>query len=187
MTRIVRTEVVRKGYATVTLVTLADASGREHQREVLGVGRAVCVLPYDPTRKVALVVRLPRAPLLLAGVEGALVEAPAGMIDPGEDPETTVRREAMEEVGLRLGDLEPVANVWPSPGVLGEQTWLCLAAYAAEDRVGSGGGLAEENEDIAVEEIGLAQLGRMQQEGALHDMKTLALVQALRLRRPELF
>ena len=68
MTRIVRTEKVREGYATVTVLTLADAHGALHQREVISFGVAACVLPYDPVRKVALVVRLPRAPLLMAGI-----------------------------------------------------------------------------------------------------------------------
>jgi hypothetical protein len=38
-----------------------------------------------------------------------------------------------------------------------------------------------------VVETSLAELGRMAERGELADLKTLALVQALRLRRPELF
>jgi nudix-type nucleoside diphosphatase (YffH/AdpP family) len=187
MTRILRTERVRDGYAKVILLTLADDQGRELQREVISFGHAACVLPYDPERMLAMIVRVPRAPLLLAGVEKPLIEAPAGMIDAGESPEAAARREAMEETGLRLGELEPVASCWSSPGVVAELSHLFLASYAKSDRVDVGGGLEAEHEGVLPEEISLAELGRLQAEGSLADMKTLLLVQALRLKHPHLF
>ena len=186
MTRILRSERVREGYATVTLLTLADDHGAEHQREVVSFGQAVCVLPYDAVRRVCLVVRLPRAPLLLAGVTEDLIEAPAGMIDPGEAPEATARREAFEETGVVLDDLDPVATCWTSPGVVAERVHLFLAPYRAADRKGAGGGLAAEHETIKVEELPLADLWRLLDQGRLHDMKTLALALSLRARRPDL-
>ena len=186
MTRIVRSQRVREGYATVTLLTLVDDRGSEHQREVVSFGEAVCVLPYDTARRTCLVVRLPRAPLLLAGVAEPLIEAPAGMIDPGEAPDATARREAFEETGVLLGELEPVATCWTSPGVIAERIHLFLAPYQAADRKGVGGGLADEHEDIRVEELALADLWRFADEGRLQDIKTLTLALALRARRPEL-
>jgi nudix-type nucleoside diphosphatase (YffH/AdpP family) len=188
MPRIVDSRLVYDGYAKVTLLTLAeDDGGGLHQREVIDYGRSACVLPYDPDRKVALVVRLPRAPLLRDGVAELLVEAPAGMIDPGETAEACIRREAMEEVGVALTDLEPVAVCWPSPGVLAERTHMFLAPYAAADRIGAGGGLAAEHEDITVQELALADLWRAAELGDLRDLKTLTLVLTLRARRPGLF
>jgi nudix-type nucleoside diphosphatase (YffH/AdpP family) len=187
MTRILASKLAYDGYAKVTVLTLAEDGGEPYHREVVDYGQSACVLPYDPGRKVALVVRQPRAPLLRAGVATSLVEALAGMIGPGESPETTVRREAMEEAGVQLGALEPVAACWPSPGVLAERTHLFLAAYRAADRTGPGGGLAEENESITVEETSLADLWRACEQGALHDLKTLALVFALKARHAGLF
>jgi nudix-type nucleoside diphosphatase (YffH/AdpP family) len=187
MIRIIRTERVRDGYAKVTLLTLADDQGGEYQREVISFGHAACVLPYDPERKLAMVVRVPRAPLLLAGIEASLIEAPAGMIDAGESPEAAARREAMEETGVRLSELEPVASCWSSPGVVAELSHLFLACYAKSDRVDVGGGLEAEHEGVRPEEMPLVELGRLQAAGSLSDMKTLLLVQALRLKRPDLF
>ena len=138
MTRIVKSERVREGYANITVLTLADDQGEEHQREVVSFGEAVCVLPFDPARRVCLVVRLPRAPLLWAGIEAELIEAPAGMIDPGEAPEATARREAFEEAGVGLGALELVATCWTSPGVVAERVHLFLAPYGASDRKAAG-------------------------------------------------
>jgi nudix-type nucleoside diphosphatase (YffH/AdpP family) len=187
MPRIVKSRLAYDGYAKVTVLTLADEAGEQHSREVVSYGQAACVLPYDPDRKVALVVRLPRAPLLLHGVAANLIEAPAGMIADGESAEDAIRREAMEEAGLALTALEPVAVCWPSPGVIAERTHLFLAPYALADRLGPGGGLAEEHEAITVEELMLAELWRAAQTGELQDLKTFALVLALYVRRPSLF
>ena len=187
MTRIIDVRKVRDGYIAISVLTLVNEKGERHEREVASFGHSACVLPYDPDRKVALVARLARAPLLLEGVQTALIEAPAGMIEPGEDPETTIRREALEEVGVALGALEPVATCWPSPGVLAERSHLFLARYGTQDRAGAGGGLAREHEGIVVEETSLAQLWRDIEGGGPCDMKTLTLLLALRLRRPDLF
>jgi hypothetical protein len=73
------------------------------------------------------------------------------------------------------------------PGISTETIHLFLAAYSATDRVAAGGGLEAENEEIDVVEMALAELAAMADAGRLGDLKTLALVQSLRLRRPELF
>jgi hypothetical protein len=73
------------------------------------------------------------------------------------------------------------------PGISTERMTLYLAAYGPADRVADGGGVAAEGEDIAVVELTLKALAELMERGALVDMKTLALTQALRLRRPELF
>jgi nudix-type nucleoside diphosphatase (YffH/AdpP family) len=187
MIRLLRSRKAYQGYATVTVVTLAGDDGAEHDREVISFGQSACVLPYDPDRRVALIARLPRAPLLLEDRDPYLVEAPAGMIEAGETAEAAARREALEEVGVALQALQPVAACWPSPGVVAERSHLFLAAYGERDRQGQGGGVAHEHEGIVAEEIPLAQVWRMAEAGDLRDMKTLTLVLALRIRRPELF
>src|SRR3974390_259698 len=108
------------------------------------------------------------------------------MVDDG-DAEATARREALEEAGLQLGPLEALATVWPSPGMMTERVALFLAPYSAADRVGAGGGLKEEHEEIEVIEIPLREIAALADQGTLADMKTFALVQSLRLRRPDLF
>jgi hypothetical protein len=80
-----------------------------------------------------------------------------------------------------------VVTAWSTPGITTERLHLFLAPYTSADRVEEGGGLAEEHEDIEVLEIGLDELMPMLEQGAITDMKTLVLIQALQLRRPELF
>jgi len=64
---------------------------------------------------------------------------------------------------------------------------LFLASYRAGDRKGTGGGEASEHESLAVEEVSLSQLALMADDGRIEDMKTLLLIQTLRLREPKLF
>jgi len=187
MPDIVKRAVVYKGYRTVELVTVRLADGSLLEREVQTHGHAVAVLPYDPERKVALLIRQYRMAVKVASGLDSLMEAPAGMIDGGDSADDTVRREAMEEAGVRLGALERVATAWPSSGVSTETMALYLAEYSAADRVAPGGGLAVEQEDITVLETPLADLVQLGAGGEIVDLKLLALVQALRLRRPDLF
>lgn len=187
MPRIINSRLAYDGYAKVSVLTLAADDGSEFRREVVSIGQSACVLPYDPDRRVALLVSLPRAPLLADAIPDALLEAPAGMLGADETPEDSIRREAMEEAGVRLGELEPVGVCWPSPGVLAERTHLFLARYSLSDRVAAGGGLDEEHEMVSVEEKTLRELWASAARGDLRDLKTLTLLLALQARHPQLF
>jgi nudix-type nucleoside diphosphatase (YffH/AdpP family) len=187
LTRIVSTQRIHAGWARFSMVTAALDDGREIQREVEDHGRAVAVFPYDDQRRVALLARQERVPAIVAGCEASFLEAPAGLLEDDEDPEACARREALEECGVRLDALEPVVSGWSMPGVSTERISLFLARYGADDRVADGGGLAHEGEEIIVEEVPLAELARMADEGRFVDIKSLVLLLALRLRRPDLF
>jgi nudix-type nucleoside diphosphatase (YffH/AdpP family) len=184
---IVGRDVAYAGWLSLSLVSIRMADGRVMRREVVEHGKATAVLAYDPERRMAMLVRQLRVPVYMTSSDDLLLEAIAGMLDDGTDAPTTARREAMEEAGLRLGELEFVANAWPSPGMLTERLSLFLAPYRAGDRVGAGGGLAEEYEQIEVVEMPLGELAALVDRGEVYDMKTLILVQTLRVRKPELF
>ena len=187
MVAIRSTRLAHDGWLKLRVATLSGDDGVAFTREIEDHGPAVAVLPYDPERRVALLVMLPRAPVLLMGGSPDLLEAPAGVREDGEDPAGCARREAREEVGVVLGALEEAGHVWSMCGVSTERMHLFLAAFTAADRTGQGGGLAEEHENITVVEVPLAEMRGMADRNALDDMKTLCLVQTLRLRRPELF
>ena len=183
---ITHVETLHAGWTKLLRATVRFPDGRLVRREVEDHGAAVTVLPYDPDRGVAMLISQFRTPPLHAAGEVTVLEAPAGLLDEG-DPEVGARREALEETGLRLGGLEPVALVWTMPGISTERMHLFLAPYGEGDRVAAGGGVATENEAIEVVELPLADLARRADEGGLGDLKTLLLVQTLRLRRPDLF
>ena len=117
-------------------------------------GRAGAVLPYDPVQDCVVLVEQFRLPAAAAGIEPVLVEIPAGLCDPGEDPVTTIRREATEEAGLTVLRLHRIGDYLLTPGGADEYVGL----YAGEVRlpadaaagIAAQGGLAAEHEDIRV-------------------------------------
>jgi nudix-type nucleoside diphosphatase (YffH/AdpP family) len=173
-------------WSRLFVATLRLPDGRTCQRDIEDHGQAVAVLPFDPERRVALLLRQFRAPPFQASGHGEMLELPAGRLDE-DDPSACARREALEEIGLRLGQLDLVATVWTMPALSTERAHLFLASYVEADRIARGGGLAEEHEDITVVEMPLRDLADMADRGGLTELKLLALVQTLRLRRPELF
>jgi nudix-type nucleoside diphosphatase (YffH/AdpP family) len=180
------TRIVHDGWSRLLVAEVTMADGTRLAREIEDHGRAVAVLPYDPDRRVALLVEQFRTPAFYAAGVTRVLEVPAGLLDEAE-PEEGARREAYEETGVRLGALEAVTCGWSMPGISTEQMDLYLAPYAAADRTGAGGGLAEEHEDITVREMPLAELAALSDRGELTDLKTLVLLLTLRLRHPELF
>lgn len=183
---IIEEQSVHSGWNRVAIVTVRTDRGSLLSRSVEDHGRASVVLPYDPERRVALLVRQLRVPLLVAGHDPMSLEAPAGLVE-GDDPAACARREAMEEAGVRLGDLVALGSTHPMPGVSTEALHLFLAEYRMHDRIAAGGGLEDEQEEIEVVEMPLEELVSMADRGELADLKTFALVQTLRLRRPDLF
>ena len=185
MVEVVKIEPIHVGWSRFSIFTFRLDDGSLIRREIEDHGRAASVLPYDPERRVALLARQFRAPVHLAGAPDIL-EPPAGLIDAGESADDCARREAMEEVGVRLDVLEPLESYWASPGSTTEYSTLFLAPYTAADRIEAGGG-TDDHENVEVLETPLSQLAAMVDRGELHDLKLLALIQTLRLRRPELF
>ncbi|MGO4526727.1 NUDIX domain-containing protein [Microvirga sp. 2MCAF35] len=184
--RIQQVEILHEGWRKLLKLTVQMPDGRIMAREVLNSSDAAAVLPYDPERRMVILIRQFRAPVMHVEGHPDMLEAVAGLLD-DDAPEACARREAMEEAGLRVGRLEAVGTAWSAPGITTERLHLFLAPYSADDRVSAGGGLAEEHEDIEVLEIGLDELMRMLERGEIADMKTLMLIQALQLRHPELF
>jgi nudix-type nucleoside diphosphatase (YffH/AdpP family) len=183
-TEIVGIETAYQGWGRYLIASLRLANGQTIKRAIEDHGAAVAVLPYDAKRGTAILVRQLRAPVLYTVKTEHTLEVIAGILD---DPATAARREAMEETGVRLGDIEQIATVWTMPGISTERMTLFLARYSEADRVGQGGGLAAEQEETVPVEISLHELAAMADSGRLDDMKTFALVQTLRMRRPELF
>jgi nudix-type nucleoside diphosphatase (YffH/AdpP family) len=184
---IIKTEPAYSGWCKLYVATIRLPDGQLVRREIEDHGRAVAVLPYDPVRRTAIVIRQPRAPALYVGRGDHLLEAIAGLMDPGEAAETSARRECIEEAGLRLSSVARITTAWTMPGISTERMDLFLGEYSETDRVATGGGLASESEQIEVIEMPLRDLAAAIDAATDFDMKLLALVQTLRVRRPDLF
>lgn len=128
-------------------------------RTVFVSGDAVTVLPYDPVRDRVLVIEQFRAgPHARGDGQPWLIEAIAGRIDPGEGPEDCARREAVEEAGLELSALLPVAQYYPSPGAVSEYLYSYIALVDLPDAVAGVFGVEGEAEDIRGHLIGFDEL-----------------------------
>jgi nudix-type nucleoside diphosphatase (YffH/AdpP family) len=188
MARIAHLKSLYAGWSRLFLASITLADGSEIQREVEDHGAAAAVLPYDPNRRCALVIKqLRTGPLFAEAATPVLIEAPAGLVDAGEAPSDTARREALEEVGLDLKALHSVGSYFAMPAVSSERIHLYLAEYGPDDRITVGGGLASETERLEVIEPTLTALWALLQSGELTDMKTALLLLSLKAQRPELF
>ena len=105
-----------------------------------------------------------------------MIEAAAGLLD-NELPEARIRAEAEEEIGYRLGEVRKIFEAFMSPGAVTEKLYFFVAEYDATMRIGSGGGIAEEGEDIEVLELPIEQALAMIDDGRIVDAKTIILLQ----------
>lgn len=181
---IVGTRTAHEGWAKLLVAKIRAPGGKQITREIETHGDAACVLPYDPKRRTAVLVRQFRAPVYFAEKAQDHIEAIAGIIE-DEEPAACARREAMEEAGLALDALEAVASAWTMPGISTERMHFFLATYGASSDAAKR--LVGAEEDVTPFELGLSELAAMTDRGELVDVKTLLLVQALRLRHPSLF
>ena len=185
--RILHIRTVHDRWAKFLIATVRSPDGHAVEREIEDHGEAVCVLPYNAERRTAILVRQMRAPVLLAAGAEDLIEAVAGIVERDEDADACARRETREEAGLELQSLQHVFTGWTMPGISTERMHFYFAVYDGEAREDVRGGLAGEHEHTIAVEFPLGELARMADHGELVDVKTLLLLQTLRLRQPELF
>lgn len=163
-------------YRLIIDYTRSDGDTLRLTREVVDHGAAATILLYDPAKDVVVLVRQFRTATFYLGRDAYVLEAAAGLLD-GDDPETAVRREALEETGYRIGKVFPLFPVFGSPGALAEEVHLFVGLIDTSVREAAGGGLVEEHEDIEVVELPLNEAFAMIGEGRLPDAKTIILLQ----------
>jgi nudix-type nucleoside diphosphatase (YffH/AdpP family) len=146
------------------------------KRETYDRGNAAALLPYNLSRRTVVLVQQFRYAAYVNGFDGLLIEAAAGVLD-NETPELRIRAEAEEETGYRLGEIKKVFEAYMSPGSVTEKLHFFVAEYQPEMRVGNGGGIASEGEDMEVLELPFDQAMTMIGDGCIADAKTIMLLQ----------
>src|SRR6266700_6870358 len=95
---------------TLRLKYLTQPDGNRHLREIVEHAPGAAVVAVHDDGQV-LLVRQHRP-----AVEAHLLELPAGLVDPGEQPIDTAGRELVEETGFAADHLEPLVSFYTSPG-----------------------------------------------------------------------
>jgi len=154
----------------------ADGTSQTLSRETYDRGNGATLLPFDLDRRTVLLTRQFRYPAYVNGYDGLLIETAAGLLD-GESPESRIRMEVEEELGLRLHDVRKVFACFMSPGSVTERLHFFVGRYEASMRAGAGGGAQDEGEDIEVIEPTIDDALRMIEDGRICDGKTVMLLQ----------
>jgi len=162
-------------------------------REMLERGHAVAVVLYDPDLDTLVLIEqfrigafaACRTPWLPEGSSPWLLEIVAGIIDEGETPEAVARREAVEEAGCKIAELEFVCRFLVTPGVSSEMI-LLYAGRVDASNVGGIHGLDHEHEDIRVVTAPASEVFRWLDEGRIINATALVGLQWFRANHVDL-
>jgi len=178
--RVKNVRVLSENYAMLKDTTFewrrTDGEWQTQHREVFDRGNAATLLPYHLAQRSVVLVRQFRYPAYVNGHDDLMIEAVAGLLD-DETPEVRIRAETEEETGYRLHDIRKVFEAFMSPGAVTEKLHFFVAEYEPHMRMGNGGGLRSEGEDIEVLELPIDQALAMIGDGRIVDAKTIMLLQ----------
>ncbi|MHB1949620.1 MAG: NUDIX domain-containing protein [Gammaproteobacteria bacterium] len=154
-------------------------------REIMERYTAAAVLPYDP--------KLDRIILIEQFRSGALhdpqgpwqIEIPAGIICPDEEPLGVAIREAREETGCKVSNLELIYDYFISPGASNEYIHIYYGLVDAS-HVNGIHGLPEENEDIRVRNVSADEAMNLLQDHKIRNAPAIIALQWFALNRERL-
>jgi len=159
------------GYFKINKLTVSQ-KGESFTREQFDRGHAVAALVFDTEKQEYILTRQFRI-----GTESELVEVVAGMIDEGEEPEESIRREIKEEIGYDVDRLQHLYSFYSSPGGNTEKVELYYAEVSEQQE--AGGGNEKEHEQIEILRYSAQELETL----VTPDAKTIIAQQWAKLQR----
>lgn len=147
----------------VELVELEMPDGRPAKYDLVRHPGAVTIVPLDAEGDVYFVKQY------RLGVEGSLLELPAGTLGDGEKPLKCASREIREEIGFRAEKWIELGDFFLAPGYSSEHMTVFLALDLHFDPA-----KGDEDEFLKVEKISSLTVMDMIQKNQIHDGKTLA-------------
>ncbi|MEI7837973.1 MAG: NUDIX hydrolase [Planctomycetota bacterium] len=150
---------VAKGYK----VALRMDDGSVVQRDLFCYAGAAVILPVLDDGSIVMIRNYRFA------VDENLLELPAGMLEPGEDPLEGARRELTEETGCTATKMEKLGAFFTGPGSTDENMHAYLATGLTRGEQN-----LETYERITVEVYPDSQVRQMVSDGTIHDGKTIA-------------
>jgi ADP-ribose pyrophosphatase len=143
--------------------TVRKPNGKVTTREIVEHSDAVAVVVLDSKDRVIMVRQYRKA------VGKKLLEIPAGGVDPGEQPISSVRRELQEEIGYLPNKIDKLGGFYSAPGYCTEYLHLYLATYLIPSRLE-----AEDTDEIEVVRVPLAKVSDLIASGEIADAKSIA-------------
>ncbi|QJB32646.1 GDP-mannose pyrophosphatase NudK [Chitinophaga oryzae] len=183
--KIIETSVLSNNWYTLKKITYdyrkRNGDWEQQSREAYDRGNGAVVLLYNKAQQTVVLTRQFRMPTYLNGNDdGMLIEACAGLLDKS-NPEDCIRREAEEETGYRITDVQKIFEAYMSPGSVTEILYFFVASYDNTMKINDGGGLEDEQEEIEVLEIPFKKALEMVADGRIRDAKTIMLLQYAQL------
>jgi 8-oxo-dGTP pyrophosphatase MutT (NUDIX family) len=159
-------EIYRGPLIRVAEGTFESPSGERFERDIVHHPGAVSVVPLLPGEREVVLVRQYRA-----AVDRLLLEIPAGKRDVADEPvEVTAHRELEEEIGMRAGRLEPLAEFFNSPGFCDEHSFVFLARDLEATTISAQG---VEEQHMTLERVALESVPELIASGELIDAKSI--------------
>jgi ADP-ribose pyrophosphatase len=145
--------------------TIRLPNGIEREKIIVHPSNAVAILPvHDDRCKLLRQYRY--------AIDQYIFEAPAGTMEPGEDPLKTAGRELIEETGFVAKTIIPKGFIYTTPGYTDEKIFLFEARdLSPSDEYGK-----DEDEIIEVKDIATSDLNEMIINGTIVDAKTICLI-----------
>lgn len=189
--QIINKETVYQGHFELQKITFRHKlfSGKmsgDVVRELLIKGEAAALIAYDSKLDNVVLIEQVRIGAYDSAQKKSpwLLELVAGMVDKGnERPAEVAIREAKEEAGLEVTDVQHALSVWDSPGGQLERLHLFLGLIDST-QVKSGevhGLLEEENEDILVHVVSRSQAYQWVEDGTIDNVIAVIGLQWLQL------
>jgi nudix-type nucleoside diphosphatase (YffH/AdpP family) len=157
-----------------------DGTWQTQSRETYDRGNGATILLYNRAKRTVILTRQFRYPAYVNNHSGVLIEACAGLLD-ANNPEDCIKRETEEETGYTITHVTKVFEAFMSPGSVTEKLFFFIAEYSDANKLGFGGGLESDGEDIDVLELDFDEALRMIQAGDIMDAKTIMLLYHIRM------
>ena len=176
--KIINKKKIYSGFFKMNEITLKykkfdNSWSKNIKRELFGGAQVSAVLPFDPVKKEIILIQQFRPGTISKNFNNYLEEIVAGIIDPGEDPLTTAKRECYEETGCKVKKLTPIQGYFPAPG--SSESFYHLFLGEVETFKGERiMGLKSENEDILVKSYKIKDVKKKLQNGEI--LNGLALI-----------
>jgi len=167
----VKTKIYQGKIIDLSVETVTLPNGVTAELEIITHPGASAVVPLKDDQTVVMIRQYRHA------VGGYIYEIPAGKLHPGEDSRDCAIREVEEEIGYKVGTLEPLLSFFTTPGFTDE----IIHIFIGKDLTPGTQDLGED-EVLEIVEMPLAKTLALIKDGTIKDGKTIIGLQATYLK-----